>query len=165
MKTIILFLTCSLIGISSNTFGQMYLFSDKVCDVKIQVKRSKDSANLALEFVNNSDQSIFTGRMYYARWNVEKEAIRVNFGDDYKNWRENNYKLIEIKPKQKLYLDLKVKDYFTDSTGLSFISGFMLAPPSTDNGKTFTNRDLQQGTLTECMFGFYPTLKPDHKIY
>ena len=48
----------------------------------------KDSANLALEFTNKSDQSIFTGRMYYARWSFENEAIWVNFGDDYKNWRE-----------------------------------------------------------------------------
>src|SRR4051812_6859255 len=115
-KTLLLF---TFLSMGSNAIAQSYGFNDKLCAVEIQVKTFKDSASLILEFENKTNQSIYTGGIFYATWTIGHKSIWVYFGDQFKEWRENGYDLAQVKPHSSLYTEIKVKNYFTDSTGIS----------------------------------------------
>ena len=158
MKTtlILLFVLASL-----NTTAQKYVFSDRDCDINLVVKynEKRDKANLKLDLTNKGDLSIFSQFRFIAQWDVNKDGLLILFGDNYKFWREDDYVLTQVKPRETVHFDIWVDNHFTDSTTVTF-GGGMLTVPTPKERKTFTNRDFQDRTQFKNFgFVFYPTYR------
>lgn len=158
MKTVLILI---FVLASLESVAQKYRYRDKDCDILISVRYNahKDSACLDLELTNVGRLSIFLIDRLDVFWSLHKNGLAANFGDDFKTWRESEYSLRQVKPDEKIHVVTWIKNYFTDSTSLSFGGGCLVVPTPKED-KVFSNRDFQDAkNFKNFGFGFYPTLR------
>jgi hypothetical protein len=158
MKTVLILI---FVLASLESLAQKYHYRDQDCDIIISVRYNvhKDSACLDLEMTNVGRLSIFTSGRLDVLWGMEKKSFVANFGDDFKTWREWEYSLRQVKPDEKIHAVAWIKNYFTDSTSISFGGGCIVVPTPKED-KVFSNRDFQDSkTFKDFGFGCYPTFR------
>jgi hypothetical protein len=89
------------------------------------------------------------------KWSLDSGTIWLDFGDDYKVWRESYYPLRELKPNETTKSTVTIANYYSDMTSVR-MSGQFLNAVRPAGKEHIHNRDIPN---SKNFKGFYYNIK------
>ena len=143
MRTFI-FLIAVLFFANAICVGQKSLLINSEYEVYLHLEKNRlsDSVIIHITLDKRADSmSIFMPPVFTARWSLDRKALGIHLGDDFKMFRESYYDLIEIGPGKTKEFKVKIKNNFRKKSTVTLNAAFLILK-NPDTKEQYTNRDF-----------------------